>query len=94
MDSDAAPSYTIETAELRTQLSCPCRATRGSTFIVITASLTCRRSVKLNEGRQRKVKNISETNESQSGARLFLPVVRGKIWGKVNFRPPKILVTY
>jgi len=94
MDSDAAPSYTIETAELRTRLSCPCRATRRSTFIVITVSLTCGRSVKLDYGRQRKVKNVSETNESQSGARLFLPEVRGKLWGKVNFRRSEILVTY
>ena len=71
MDSDAAPSYTIETLELRTQSSCPCRATCRSIFTVITVSLTCRPSVKLNEGRQRKVKNVNETNESQSaGARL------------------------
>jgi hypothetical protein len=80
MDSDAAPSYTIETLELRTQSSCPCPATRRSTFTVIAVSLTCRRSVKLNEGRQRKVKNVNETNESQSaGARLNWPKLRGKV---------------
>ena len=61
---------------------------------VITAFLTCQRSVKLNEGRQRKVKSSNKTNESQSGARRYLPEVRGKLWGKVNFRPPEILVTY
>jgi hypothetical protein len=50
--------------------------------------------VKLNEGQQRKVKNISKTNESQPGPRRYLLEVRGKVWGKVNFHPPEILVTY
>jgi hypothetical protein len=65
MDSDAARLYTIETLELRAPSPCPCRATRRSTFTVITVSLTCRRSVKLNEGQQQKVKNFNEPNESQ-----------------------------
>ena len=80
MDSDAAPSYTIETLELRTLSSCPCRATLRSIFTVITVSLTCRRSVKLNEGRQRKVMNITETKESQfPGGRLNWPELRVKL---------------
>jgi hypothetical protein len=35
---------------------------------VIKVFLICKRSVKLNEGRQRKVKSANKTNESQSGA--------------------------
>jgi hypothetical protein len=36
--------------------------------------------VKLNEGRQRKVKNVKETNESQSaGGRLKWPELRVKV---------------
>src|SRR2546422_9461472 len=95
MDSDAAPSYTIETQELRTPSSCPCRAIRRSTFTVITVSLTCRRSVKRNEGRQRKVKTINETNESQcAGERLNCPGLRGKVWGKVNLSCSEFILTY
>ncbi len=94
MDSDAARLYTIGTLELRTPSSCPCRATRRSTFTVIIVFLTCKRSVKLNEGRQRKVKSTNKTNESQSGARLCWAEMRGKVWSKVTFSCPEILVTH